>query len=110
MTSEVPSPSGLRSVSLPPRASTRVGEANDPGTQRRIGPAVAVVIYRKAQRRIVDIESHVDDGSVRVLHRVCTSSRTSTTGEVIDENADPSRGTTEPGIELAGEVSASNTR
>jgi hypothetical protein len=31
-----------------------------------------------------------------------TSSRTSATGEVIDENADPSLGTTEPGTELTG--------
>ena len=29
---------------------------------------------------------------------------------VIDQNADPSRGTTVPGTELAGEASASNTR
>src|SRR5205085_84752 len=31
------------------------------------------------------------------------------TGEVLDNRADPSRGTTKPGIELPGEVSASNT-
>jgi hypothetical protein len=41
---------------------------------------------------------------------MCTSSRTSATGEVIEENADPSRGTTEPGTELPGEASASKTR
>ena len=29
---------------------------------------------------------------------------------VIDENADASRGTTEPGTELPGDASASNTR
>jgi hypothetical protein len=40
----------------------------------------------------------------------CTSSSTSTTGVVIDTNANPSRGTTDPGNELVGEVSASNTR
>jgi len=40
----------------------------------------------------------------------CTSSRASTTGEVIDSNAAPNRGTTEPGTELTGEASASNTR
>jgi hypothetical protein len=34
----------------------------------------------------------------------------SATGVVIDANADPSRGATEPGTELAGEASASNTR
>jgi hypothetical protein len=28
----------------------------------------------------------------------------------MDQNADPSRGTTEPGTELTGEASASNTR
>jgi hypothetical protein len=28
----------------------------------------------------------------------------------MDENADPSLGTTDPGTELAGEASASNTR
>ena len=31
-------------------------------------------------------------------------------GEIIDEKADASRGTTEPGTELAAEASASNTR
>jgi len=41
---------------------------------------------------------------------MCTSSRTSATGEVIAENAELSRGTTEPGTELEGEASASNTR
>ena len=30
--------------------------------------------------------------------------------EVIDDSADPSRGTTEPGAELTGEASASKTR
>ena len=40
----------------------------------------------------------------------CTSSRTSTTGLIIDENAEQSLGTTDPGTELAGEASASNTR
>jgi hypothetical protein len=32
------------------------------------------------------------------------------TGVVIEEKADPSRGTTEPGTELPGEASASKTR
>ena len=41
---------------------------------------------------------------------MCTSSSTSTTGTVIDENAAANRGTTEPGTELVGEASASNTR
>ena len=41
---------------------------------------------------------------------MCTSSRTSTTGVVIDPNAEPSRGTTEPMTELPGEASASKTR
>ena len=44
------------------------------------------------------------------LCSTCTSSRTSATGEVIDASAEPSRGTTEPGTELPGEASASNTR
>jgi hypothetical protein len=39
-----------------------------------------------------------------------TSSSTSTTGTLIDKNADPRRGTTVPGTELAAEASASNTR
>src|SRR5205807_5722046 len=47
-----------------------VDEPDDPGTPRRIGPAVAVVIDRKAQRRVLDTELHVDDGCVRVLRRV----------------------------------------
>jgi hypothetical protein len=40
----------------------------------------------------------------------CTSSSTRTTGLVIDANAEPSLGTTEPGTELAEEASALNTR
>jgi hypothetical protein len=44
------------------------------------------------------------------LRSACTSSSTSTTGAVIDANAAPTRGTTEPGTELTGEASASNTR
>jgi hypothetical protein len=44
------------------------------------------------------------------LRSTCTSSRTSATGEVLDNRADPSRGTTRPAIELPGEVSASKTR
>ena len=40
----------------------------------------------------------------------CTSSSTRTSGEVIDEKANPSAETTEPGTELPGEASASNTR
>jgi len=44
------------------------------------------------------------------LRSRCTSSSTSTTGTVIDAKAKPSRGTTDPGTELAGEASASNTR
>jgi len=44
------------------------------------------------------------------LRSRCTSSSTSTTGTLIDTNAAPSRGITDPGTELAGEVSASNTR
>ena len=56
------------------------------------------------------IGQHRQRGPAFRLCSACTSSRTSTTGEVIDENADPSRGTTEPGSELTGEASASNTR
>ena len=44
------------------------------------------------------------------LWSACASSRTSATGEVIDQNADPSLGAAEPGTELTGEASASNTR
>jgi hypothetical protein len=40
---------------------------------------------------------------VHVIHH-------STTGTVIDQNAKPSLGSTEPGTELTGEASASNTR
>jgi hypothetical protein len=60
-----------------------------------------------------DAELSEDLGQARhsELCSTCTSSRISSTGTgtVIAAKALPSRGTTEPGTELAGEASASNT-
>lgn len=51
-----------------------------------------------------------DTGDLEPADGQAGVTRTSTTGAVIDDNAAPSRGTTEAGTELAGEASASKTR
>ena len=75
--------------------------------QRRLGPARQR--QPRAGRHMIGQHRQRGPALLSCAARARRPGR-STTGEVIDENAAPSRGTTEPGTELTGEASASNTR
>ena len=78
MTSEVPSPSGLRSVSLPPKASTRsmrpmipepeTGHPDAPHAGGEVNAVIAARIAEKLLRAIYQVarpQAHKSDGKGR---------------------------------------------
>jgi hypothetical protein len=93
------SPSSISEQGAGPAPATRLWLCTPPGRDqhRRITAAQSML----AGNARLGPATFIADWHSELCSR-WTSSRTSATGEVIDENADPSLGTTEPGTELTG--------